>query len=41
MALGQLIGVRGTPALMLENGQMVPGYIPAERLSKFLEEGAL
>lgn len=30
--LGQQIGVRGTPALVLETGEMLPGYIPAAEL---------
>ncbi len=29
---GQEIGVRGTPALVLDNGVMQPGYVPADRL---------
>ncbi len=37
-ALGNLLGVRGTPAILLENGQLYPGYIPAARLSKFLDQ---
>ena len=39
-ALGNLLGVRGTPALLLENGQLYPGYVPAARLSEALERGA-
>jgi len=35
--LGQMIGVRGTPSIVLENGQMVPGYIPADRLAQMLD----
>jgi thiol:disulfide interchange protein DsbC len=38
MALGQMLGVRGTPALVLESGRMVPGYVPAQRLLSFLED---
>ncbi|VAW94003.1 Thiol:disulfide interchange protein DsbC [hydrothermal vent metagenome] len=37
-ALGDLLGVRGTPAIFLENGQMYPGYIPAARLSQALDK---
>ncbi|MBD1601461.1 bifunctional protein-disulfide isomerase/oxidoreductase DsbC [Pseudomonas typographi] len=33
-ALGQQIGVNGTPAIILENGQMVPGYQPAAQVAK-------
>lgn len=36
--LGQALGVRGTPSIILENGQMVPGYVPAAQLAKMLEE---
>ena len=35
-ALGQAMGVRGTPALVLADGSLVPGYIPAERLAVML-----
>lgn len=35
--LGGLIGIRGTPAIILEDGEMLPGYIPADRLSQSLE----
>ncbi|SEG80689.1 DsbC family protein [Marinobacterium lutimaris] len=35
--LGQQLGVNGTPALILDNGQMLPGYVPAERLKQILE----
>lgn len=37
-ALGNMIGVRGTPALVLEDGTVVPGYIPAARLSEALNK---
>ena len=30
------IGITGTPTLFMENGQIVPGYVPAERLIKML-----
>lgn len=32
--LGQQIGVNGTPAIILANGQMIPGYQPAPELAK-------
>jgi len=38
MALGKELGVSGTPALMLENGQLYPGYAPADRLIKILDQ---
>ncbi|WP_436785109.1 disulfide isomerase DsbC N-terminal domain-containing protein [Stutzerimonas frequens] len=31
--LGQMIGVQGTPAIILANGQMIPGYQPAAQLA--------
>jgi thiol:disulfide interchange protein DsbC len=33
-ALGQAIGVNGTPAIVLGNGQLIPGYQPAPELIK-------
>lgn len=34
--LGQEMGVNGTPAILLEDGALVPGYVPADRLGKIL-----
>ncbi|HEY9200361.1 MAG TPA: DsbC family protein [Gammaproteobacteria bacterium] len=31
-ALAAALGIRGTPAIMLENGQLMPGYVPAAKL---------
>jgi len=36
--LGQTMRVTGTPALILEDGEMVPGYVPAHKLRKALDE---
>lgn len=33
-ALGQSIGVNGTPAVVLANGRLIPGYQPAPELAK-------
>ncbi|WPC04133.1 thioredoxin fold domain-containing protein [Pseudomonas benzenivorans] len=33
-ALGQMIGVNGTPAIVLANGKLIPGYQPAPQLAK-------
>jgi thiol:disulfide interchange protein DsbC len=30
------VGVTGTPALVLEDGTILPGYIPAETLAGYL-----
>ena len=34
---GRQIGVTGTPAIVLQNGNMVPGYQPPEQLMKTLQ----
>ncbi len=34
--LGQNLGVRGTPAIYLENGQEMPGYVPPDDLLEAL-----
>ena len=34
--LGEKVGVNGTPALVLEDGTLVPGYRPAKDLAKLL-----
>lgn len=36
--LGQFFGVTGTPALVLEDGSLQPGYLPADRLIQLLEQ---
>jgi len=35
--LGQRLGVSGTPSLILDDGRLVPGYLPASRLVQQLE----
>ncbi len=35
--LGQEIGLRGTPAILLANGDMLPGYVPPATLAKRLQ----
>jgi thiol:disulfide interchange protein DsbC len=32
MELARKLGVRGTPAIILENGDMLPGYVPVDKL---------
>jgi thiol:disulfide interchange protein DsbC len=34
--LGRALGVQGTPAIILPDGRLVPGYVPAERLAAML-----
>ena len=36
--LGQSLGVRGTPAIYLENGQEMPGYVPPDTLLQALNQ---
>lgn len=36
--LGQLLGVTGTPAIVLANGELIPGYQPAPDLAKLALE---
>jgi thiol:disulfide interchange protein DsbC len=36
--LGQTMRISGTPALLLDGGEMVPGYVPAHKLRKALDE---
>lgn len=36
-SLASVLGIRGTPAIMLENGYMNPGYVPAEKLVQQIE----
>jgi thiol:disulfide interchange protein DsbC len=37
-ALGQAMQLQGTPALLLEGGEMVPGYVPADKLRALLDQ---
>jgi len=39
-ALGQMIGVSGTPAIVLADGKLIPGYQPAAQLAKIALESA-
>jgi thiol:disulfide interchange protein DsbC len=38
--LGIEFGVNGTPALVLKDGSMIPGYQPPEQLLQILKSGA-
>ena len=37
-ALGQAMGLQGTPALVLPDGEMLPGYVPADKLRAALDQ---
>jgi thiol:disulfide interchange protein DsbC len=39
MDLGHELGVSGTPALLLESGQLLPGYVPPKKLAQVLDQG--
>lgn len=36
VALGNMLGIRGTPAILFESGEMVPGYVEPKRLANML-----
>lgn len=38
-ALGEQIGVNGTPAIITETGDYIGGYLPAAKLVQYLESG--
>ncbi len=40
MALVEKLGITGTPYSVLEDGRLIPGYVPAARLITALEGGA-
>ena len=40
MELGGLMGIRGTPAIVLDTGDMVPGYVEPKRLAALFEQKA-
>ncbi len=40
MALGEEVGVTGTPAILLQTGDLIPGYRPAADLKKILDSVA-
>jgi len=37
MAAARMVGVSGTPTLLLEDGEMITGYVPADRLAQMLD----
>jgi thiol:disulfide interchange protein DsbC len=38
LAIAQSLGIRGTPALILPNGQVAPGYKPLDALLKLIDQ---
>jgi len=41
LALGHEMGVSGTPSLLLEDGQLLPGYLPPKKLAQVLDQDGL
>ncbi len=41
LSMVKTLGLTGTPALILENGTLIPGYVPAERLLGIIEESKM
>jgi len=39
MKLGELVGVSGTPTLVLDDGRVLPGYLPADKLIPIINGG--
>jgi thiol:disulfide interchange protein DsbC len=39
MAVGEELGLRGTPAILTETGEMIPGYVEPKRLAAQLNGG--
>lgn len=39
--LGQKIGIRGTPAILFDDGELLPGYLPANRIISYLVSKSL
>jgi thiol:disulfide interchange protein DsbC len=39
MAIGEQIGLRGTPAIVTETGELIPGYVEPKRLAARLNGG--
>ena len=38
MMLGKLMGVVTTPSIILNDGKMLPGYVPADKLGDLLDQ---
>ncbi len=38
LLLGRLLGVSGTPSIFLESGEMIPGYVPPDKLKAILKD---
>ena len=36
--LGRALGIRGTPAIVAQSGELIPGYVPPDELLEYLDE---
>jgi protein-disulfide isomerase len=36
--LGQAFGISGTPAILVDTGELIGGYVAPDELSKYLDE---
>ena len=41
MAVGRQVGVSGTPAIMLETGEIIPGYVEPKRLAQMIDRSTV
>ncbi len=39
-AMGQLVGVQGTPTIVLQDGSVLGGYVPSDQLSELAQQAA-
>jgi thiol:disulfide interchange protein DsbC len=37
MKVAESLGISGTPAIVLDNGDLIPGYVPPRRLAAILD----
>lgn len=38
MEMGEMLGITGTPTIVLDDGRILPGYVPADRIARIIEE---
>ena len=38
VALGESLGIKGTPTLIAADGRMLPGMLPAQRIEEWLNQ---
>ena len=39
-AIGDMLGIQGTPAILTDKGELISGYLPAKELLERLESGS-